>query len=186
YLFRIVIFAGALFYLQWGLALVSLALAAILWLPAKRFARRIRRAAREKRRRSGSISAAAEESVSNIMLIQAYNLQRPETERFQRENWARFAAELASTRIKALYEPLVDLLEVLGGLVIIAIGTWEITRGRLSVGGLVAFLSYMMLLYSPVRGLGRLTSSIYAASAAAERVIEYLDARPSVEDGPVG
>ena len=177
---RIVVFTGVLLYLRWELALVSLVVAPLFWLAARHFSRLIKQASREKRRRSGSISAVAEESLGNAALVQAYNRQEHEVDRFQREGQGAFAAQMASTRIRGLFSPLINLIELGGGLIVIGLGTWELSQGRLTLGGLLAFLTYLTQLYSPIRGLSRLTNTIYSASASAERVIELLDERPAV------
>src|SRR5207245_11222828 len=105
YILRIAVFAGALFYIQWTLALVSLLVAPLLWAVPRHFARLIKHASREKRRRSGSISAVAEESLSNAQLVQAYNRQEAEIERFERENLGHFEAHMMSGCAKALSVP---------------------------------------------------------------------------------
>jgi ABC-type multidrug transport system fused ATPase/permease subunit len=179
---RIVVFTGVLLYLRWELALVSLVVAPLFWLAARHFSRLIKRASREKRRRSGSISAVAEETLGNAALVQAYNRQDHEVERFRREGQGALAAQLASTRIRGLFSPLINLIELAGGLIVIGLGTWELSQGRLTLGGLLAFLTYLTQLYSPIRGLSRLTNTFYAASASAERVIELLDETPAVRD----
>jgi ABC-type multidrug transport system fused ATPase/permease subunit len=182
YVFEIVFFAAALFYLQWDLALVSLFVAPLFWLTARRFSRLIKHASREKRRRSGSISSVAEESLANAALVQAYNRQETEVERFHHENLGSFRATMASTRLRALFTPLIDLIELAGALVVIGMGTWELSQHRLSLGGLLVFTAYLAQMYGPIRRLGRLTNSLYAASASAERVIELLDEEPSVRE----
>jgi len=182
YAVQIVIFTGLLFYLSWELALVALAVTPIAWLGSRFFTRRIKRASREKRRRSGTMSAVAEESLANVRLVQAYNQQEREIERFDRENLAAYRAELASTRIKAVFTPAVDLLKLAGGLLVIGVGTWQLQQGELTLGGLLVFLTYLGSLYSPIRGLSRTGASIFAASAGGERIIELLDEQPSVED----
>ncbi|HEY6638763.1 MAG TPA: ABC transporter ATP-binding protein [Solirubrobacterales bacterium] len=188
YLLRIVFFSAALFYLQWDLALISLVVAPVFWLAAKRFSRLIKIASREKRRRSGSISSVAEESLSNAALVQAYGGEQREVERFHRENVGSYNAEMASTRLKALYTPLIDLIELVGALLVIGLGTWELSQGHLTLGGLLVFMTFLTQLYSPVRGMSRLVNRIHAASAAAERIIEMLDQEPSVVESssPVG
>jgi ATP-binding cassette subfamily B protein len=180
YVLRIVFFSAALFYLQWDLALISLVVAPVFWLAARRFSRLIKVASREKRRRSGSISSVAEESLSNAALVQAYGQEDREVERFHRENLGSYHAEMASTRLKALYTPLIDLIELLGALLVIGLGTWELSRGNLTLGGLLVFMTFLTQLYSPVRGMSRLVNRIHAASASAERIIEMLDQQPSV------
>src|SRR5262245_46611362 len=184
YLLRIVFFTAALVYLQWDLALISLVVAPFFWLAAKHFSRLIKEASREKRRRSGSISSVAEESLSNAALVQAYGQEKSEVERFHRENVGSYHAEMASTRLKALYTPLIDLIELLGALVVIGLGTWELSQGHLTLGGLLVFMTFLTQLYSPVRGLSRLVNRIHAASASAERIIEMLDEKPSVGESP--
>jgi ABC-type multidrug transport system fused ATPase/permease subunit len=181
---QIVFFGAALFYVDWRLALVALVVAPVFWIAAKRFSRLIKHASREKRRRSGSISAVAEESLANATLVQAYGREEWETERFHREGVGAYAAQMAATRLRALYTPSIDLIEVAGGLIVIAVGALEVSAGRLTPGGFAIFLTYVGLLYSPVRGLSRLSNTIYAASASAERVIELLDEEPMVKERP--
>ncbi len=113
-----------------------------------------------------------------------YGQEDHELDRFQRESLGNLAAELCSARLKSIYAPLIDLLESGGLLTVAGVGTWELSRGRISIGGLLVFLTYLNQLYSPIRRLGRLGNSVFAASSAAERVIEFLDQRPSVVERP--
>lgn len=75
YVFRLLFFVGALFYLQWRLAIIALLVAPLFWLAARYFSRLIKRASREEIRRDSSVGAVAEESLSNAALVQAYNHQ---------------------------------------------------------------------------------------------------------------
>jgi ATP-binding cassette, subfamily B, bacterial len=184
YIVQVGIFAGLLFYLRWELALVALVVAPLAWAAMRYFSRRIKDASRAKRRRLGSLSSAIEESLGGIQVVQAYNRQEHEVARFRRESLGSASAELASTRLKALFSPLVDLLKVSGLLAVIAIGTLELERGRLTLGGLMVFLTYLTRLYSPIHGLSRFGNSIFAASAGAERIVELLDERPTVTERP--
>lgn len=177
---RIVFFTGALMILSWRLALVSLVVVPLFWLVARRFSKLIKHASREKRRRSGSLNAVAEESLANAALVQSMGREAHELERFKRENAAIMEAELASTRIRALFSPLVDLIELLGAMVVVGLGVWALSSGDLTIGGLLVFLAYLSQLYGPVRELSGLVNSLYAASAGAERVIELLEERPGV------
>lgn len=182
YVFQLVFFIGALFYLDWQLALLSLFVAPLFWLVARRFSRRIKQASREERRRAGSIGAVAEESLSNAALVQAYGRGEDEVERFHKENVGGFRAQMAATRLTALFSPLINLIELAGVLVVIVVGAWQVSRGSLTIGGLLVFMVYLSQLYRPIRGLSSLLNTVYAASAGAERIIEFLDRKPSVED----
>lgn len=182
YALRIVFFGGALFYLQWQLAAISLVVVPLFAFTAKRFSRLMKVASREKRRRSGSITAVAEESLSNVSLVQAYNRQSHEVGRFHAENRGAFEATMATTRIKGLYRPIVNLIEVAGTLSVLALGTLFLAAGDLSLGGLLVFMAYLSRLFSPIKGLSGLSATIFAASAGAERIVEFLDHQPSVRD----
>ncbi|OAH12740.1 lipid A export ATP-binding/permease protein MsbA [Streptomyces jeddahensis] len=176
------VFLGLLFYLQWDLTLLALVIVPLFWRAARHFSRLIKAASRERRRRSGSISAIAEESLGNVALVQAYNRQAWEQRRFDRESTGKFRAAMASARIRAVYEPIVEVVELAGALAVMGLGTWKLAQGQLTLGGLLVFIALLSRLYSPIRDLSHLTSTFYAASASAERIIELLDQRPQVTE----
>ncbi|MFE9093952.1 ABC transporter ATP-binding protein [Streptomyces sp. NPDC007264] len=180
YVMRLVVFLGLLFYLSWELTLYALVVVPLFWWAARHFARLAKAASRERRRRSGAVSAVAEETLGNVALVQAYNQQEREHHRFHQENLGRYHATMASTRIRAVFGPLVDFIEVAGALSVLGLGTWELTRGRLTLGGLLVFVGLLSKLYGPIRGISRLNNTFYSASASAERIIELLDQRPQV------
>ncbi|MEU3349107.1 ABC transporter ATP-binding protein [Streptomyces sp. NPDC006700] len=183
-LLQLGVFLGLLFYLSWDLTLLAIVIVPLFWGAARHFSRLTKQASRERTRRSGSLSAVAEESLGNATLVQAYNRQDWEQHRFERENVGRFRAAMASTRIRAVYRPLVELIEVCGGLAVMGLGTWKLTQGQLTLGGLLVFLALIGKLYGPVRDLSRLGPTFYAASASAERIVELLDQRPQVREAP--
>ncbi len=177
---RIVFFAGALLYLNWQLALLAFVVAPLFWLASQFFAGRIRQVSREQRRRTGAISAVAEEGLANALLIQAYNRQETEIARFRREALGTFTAQMALTRLRALFDPLLESFQLGGVLVVVGAGTWALSQGQLTLGALLVFLTYLTQLFSPVRGLIDLVNSVLAASASAERVIEILNQPPAI------
>ena len=182
YVFQLLFFMGALFYLNWQLAVVSLFVMPLFWLAARHFSHKIKSAAREERRSSGSIGAVAEESLSNAALVQAYNLQEEEVFRFHRENEGSFRAQMAATRLSSLFAPLVNMIELAGVVVVVAFGAYQLSERNLTVGGLLVFLVFLGQLYRPIRGISSLLNSFYSASAGAERVIEFLDEEPAVRE----
>jgi ABC-type multidrug transport system fused ATPase/permease subunit len=179
---RLVFYTAALSYLRGDLGLVSLIVAPFFWLTISFFSHVIKQASSERRRRSGSISAVAEESLANVALIQAYNRQNYEVERFHREILGKFAVQVATTRLRRLYSRLNDLIELTGIPIVVGLGTWDLSEGRLTLGSLLIFIAYVTQFYSPIRGLDRLTNTVYSAAASAERIIEFLEQRPSVTE----
>ena len=183
-LVRILFFAGALFVLSWKLALAALIVTPLFLLVSRSFARLIKRTAREKRRRSGTLSAVAEEALNAAPLVQSLNRQDDEVRRFRRESAAIMDAELAATRVSGLYTPVIGLIELLGGLLVIGFGVVALDSGELTLGGLLVFFTYLAQLYAPIRSLGSLSNDVFAAAAGAERVLELLDEQPAVADRP--
>jgi ATP-binding cassette, subfamily B, bacterial len=177
---RIVFFTTALFILQWQLALVALVVAPLFWLVARHFSRLVKRASREKHRRVGSLGSVAEETFANAALIQATNSQDAAVARFRRQNEGILDAELAATRIRGLFSPLIDVIELAGVMVVVLLGTVAVANGDLTLGGMLVFIAYLTQLYSPVRELGSLSNHLFKALAGAERVIELLDEQPKV------
>ncbi|MFE2549310.1 ABC transporter ATP-binding protein [Streptomyces sp. NPDC059355] len=182
YVIQLGVFLGLLFYLSWDLTLLALVIVPLFWGAARRFSRLIKAASRERRRRSGSISAIAEESLGNIALVQAYNRQGTEESRFERESVGRFRAAMVSARIRSVYGPIVEVIELTGALAVMGLGTWKLAQGQLTLGGLLVFVALLGRLYSPIRDLSQLTNTFYAASASAERIIELLDQHPQVAE----
>jgi ATP-binding cassette subfamily B protein len=177
-------FVGALFFLQWDLALVSLVVAPLFFVTARRFSGLIKHASREKRRRSGTLGAVAEQTLANAALVQTSGREASELDRYRREGEGVIAAELASVRIRGVFSPLVDLIELCGVLLVVVLGTRAIAAGDLTLGGMLVFIAYLTRLYGPVRDLSSLSNTVFKALAGAERVIELLDERPRVTDGP--
>ncbi|MDQ1652489.1 MAG: ATP-binding cassette, subfamily bacterial [Cryptosporangiaceae bacterium] len=184
FVLQIVFFTAALFLLQWQLALVSLVVIPLFWLTARFFSGRIKTVSRERQRLAGSIGSVLEQNLGNISLVQAYGQEDAETGRFRHQAERKYRAEMVAARLRALYSPSVDLIELAGVLTVIGTGAWLMSQGQLTIGGLLAFLAYLSQLYGPVRNLGGFVTTAYSASAGAERVAELLDARPAVADRP--
>ncbi|NMH77893.1 ABC transporter ATP-binding protein [Pseudonocardia xinjiangensis] len=180
YVFELVFFVAALFYLDWRLALAALIAAPGFLFVARSFSSRIKVASGEKRRKTGSITSVAEESFSNAALVRAYDRWDEEQARFDTENLASFRAQMRATRLQAMFTPLTDLLEVIGVLLVVGFAVWELANGNVTLGGVLAFVAYLTQLYGPIQALGDLANELFSASAGAERVIELLDLTPAV------
>src|SRR4051812_36256328 len=118
YTFQVIFFAGMLFYLDWRLALAALVAAPGFLAVARGLSGRIQGAARELRRRSGSISAVAEESLSNLALVQAYDRQSDETARYRRGKQGGLAAPMGAVPLAAPFGPPSGPGAGVGGLVV--------------------------------------------------------------------
>ncbi|KQT91119.1 hypothetical protein ASG49_12375 [Marmoricola sp. Leaf446] len=180
---RLLFFVGALFFLQWELALASLVVVPAFWWVSSRFAHLVKDLSRERRRRGGALGSVTEESLGSAALVQTAGAERETEAAYDRQNRAIMAAELASSRVRAVFLPVVDLVELLGVLLVVAMGVWALESERLTLGGLLAFLTLLVQCYRPARDLGDLLPEMFAASAGVERVVELLD-EPVPQDRP--
>ncbi|MFE4550918.1 ABC transporter ATP-binding protein [Streptomyces sp. NPDC056785] len=180
--FSALFYAVAALWLRWDLALVTFVLAPLFLVAARRFSDRIGQAAREERTADGAITSVVEESLGHMVLTQAYNRRCAEERRLDREARAWMRASVRGARASEMYEQVVEVVETLCVLVVIGLGAWEISEGRLSLGELLAFAAFLGHLYPPIRGLAGLGLTLTAATAGAERIQEILDTEPAVTD----
>jgi ATP-binding cassette subfamily B protein len=185
-LVTVVFFAGAAFWLRWELALVVVALLPLLVQVTRRFSARFRTTAQDERTSNGAISEVVEQGIANVALVQAYATEQVEAGRLHTEGHAWMRARLAQMRLTATYTPLTDMFESLAVVTVLGVGTWEIAQGRLTLGGLIAFATFLGFLYSPMQRLSGLVLSVTAARASADRLAEVLDTPPTVADPPNG
>jgi ATP-binding cassette subfamily B protein len=185
-LVTVVFFAGAALWLRWELALVVLALLPLLVQATRHFSARFRTTTQDERTSNGAISDVVEQGIANVALVQAYATEQVEARRLHTEGRAWMRARLAQMRLTATYTPLTDMFESLAVITVLGVGTWEISRGRLTLGGLIAFATFLGFLYGPMRRLSGLVLSVTSARASSDRLAEVLDTAPTVADPPGG
>ncbi|MCW2676498.1 MAG: transporter ATP-binding protein [Modestobacter sp.] len=185
-LVTVVFFAGAAFWLRWELALVVVALLPLLVQVTRHFSARFRTTTQDERTSNGAISDVVEQGVANVALVQAYATEQVEAGRLHTEGRAWMRARLAQMRLTATYTPLNDMFESFAIVAVLGVGTWEISQGRLTLGGLIAFATFLGFLYSPLQRLSGLVLSVTAARASSDRLAEVLETPPTVTDPPDG
>ncbi|GGU71521.1 protein-tyrosine-phosphatase [Streptomyces albospinus] len=182
--FSTLFYGAAALWLRWELALATFVAAPIFFAATRRFTNRLRTVSRRVRAADGAVTAVVEEALGNVVLTQAYNRQRDEEERLAREARRFLRASVTSARLNGLYTEITEVLETICVLAVIGMGAWEISQSRMTLGQLLAFAAFIGYLYPPIRSLGTLGLTATAATAAADRLLEILDAAPSVTDPP--
>ena len=129
------------------------------------------------------ISAMTQEVLSGVRVVRAYRQEPFETERFRlaNEEYVRRNRELI--RVQAMYFPSMGFLMGIGALLVLWLGSREVVAGRMTVGELVAFNAYLMMLSWPMIAFGWVTNLLQRGMASWKRILEVLDSRPNVTDG---
>jgi len=180
-----VAFAVAAAVVCWPLALVACVVAPVFFLASRAFSGPVQRAAERERALTGELTSAIEESLSGQALIQAHSRQTGELRLLHAtgDSWLR--ARMAQIRLAAVYAPAIYLAETLCALTVFGVGAWELVRGTVTLGGLLAFAILLVYLYSPVQELATFPLSVSGAAESVARVTEILDTAPPVTDGTV-
>jgi ATP-binding cassette subfamily B protein/subfamily B ATP-binding cassette protein MsbA len=168
--------------LNWRLALVSFAvLPAMVWATAV-FSVRIRDAFREVRVRVARINANLQESISGIRVTQIFRREAESFGRFARANHDLFRANMRQLTVFALFMPLMELASSVAIGLVIWYGGGRVLQSTLSLGTLVAFLSYVQMFFRPIRNLAEQYSTMQATMASSERIFLLLDSREMVPE----
>ena len=131
------------------------------------------------------ISAVTQESLAGVRVVRAYGQEAFEIERFRRANEEYVVRNRALIRLQGMYFPSMGLLMGIGSLLVLWIGSREVIAGRMTVGELVAFNTYLMMLGWPMIAFGWVTNLLQRGLASWKRMLEILDAKPAITDEPV-
>jgi ATP-binding cassette subfamily B protein/subfamily B ATP-binding cassette protein MsbA len=171
-----------LFTMHWKLALLALVPIPFLILGASRFTRRIHGLYRIIRRESGQLNAVLQDQLSGIREVLAFNREAHASARFDAHNHAYANEQLRAARVWSVYSPAMVFLGSAGTVLILWVGSREVVAGAMTLGELVAFLSYLALFYVPINQIHSVNHMLQHALASGERVFEVLDAKPDVVD----
>lgn len=175
---------AAMFWLDWKLSLVGLAILPVAAWPVAEVGRRLRQTARGTQERTGQMSSVVTESLGGARMIKTFRLEHYVIER------ARAAFQgLHGLRVKAAnqYARVEPILEALGGLavagILVLIG-WRISSGGSTLGQFTGFVSALLIAAQPMRSLGNVNATLQEGLAAAERIFVLLDREPAIRDHP--
>ncbi len=179
--------AGALafmFYLDWLLALVTVAVAPLVSFAVIRFSETVRRATRHSLSRIADLNASLQESLESIRIIKAFAREPYEVRRFQERNDAYLGASMKVAQISLTQVPVVDFLITLGLLTLAGVSFYELVIGRKSATELAQFLTLAVAASNPINQLSTYFSDLNKALVGAGRIFEVLDLHVEVPDDP--
>jgi ABC-type multidrug transport system fused ATPase/permease subunit len=119
-----------------------------------------------------------------MRVIQAFAREETARRRFREVNRANRDANIEAASLSFLYMPAMDLLAAVATAIVLGIGGRAVVGGDLTLGTVVAFLSYATRFFQPIQELSQLYATLQAAMAGGERVLELLDTEPAVRDAP--
>jgi subfamily B ATP-binding cassette protein MsbA len=172
------------FYQDWLLALIGVVVFPASVLPMVRLSKRMRTHARKLQGTLGVLTALLQETVQGNRVVKAFNMQAYEKERFAAESRGLQRTAMRVARIRAFNTPMMEILAAFGIAGVVWYGGYSVVVGGRTQGSFLAFLTALLLLYDPFKGLGKANGTIQQGLAAADRVFELLDTVPEVADRP--
>lgn len=160
------------------MALISFAALPVIFLTVFLLGKKIRAAQKDVRQKLAEINVQVEQNISGIRVVQALNREARNKEEFSRLSWQNVKANLRSAAFFSLLFPTTTFGRVLGEGLVISYGGWNVMNGNLTVGALLAFLSYVRRFFSPLADLSQVFNTYQEAGAALDRIAEYFSFSP--------
>ncbi len=173
-----------MFYINWRFTLIALSVAPVLFAVVFTYTRRIKKAAREVRKRESEMVSVMQEVLSSIRVVKAFAREDYEERRLQEESLDAVETALRARGLKAKLSPLVDIIVAIGTAMVLWFGARMALLGTLSAGSLIVFIFYLGKMYKPMQELSKMTDAYSKATVGYERIREVLDTERDVRDLP--
>jgi len=170
--------------IDWQLTLLSLAILPLLLGAIYFFAHRIRRESTFIQEQESAVLAQAQEGLSSIRMVHAFGREDWEVHQFRMQAQQSLQANLRLTLTNVNSALVISTLMVLGTAAMYYVGTLHVLSGTLSLGSLLVFSAYLLMLYQPLESLTYTTWAMEGATAGAKRCFEVLDREDDVVDSP--
>ena len=185
-LFLLLGIGGVLLAMHWRLALTSFTVLPLVVLASWWFSRRVRSVFRLLRIKVAEINTLFAETIGGIRVIQAFRREADNERKFRTLNHANYLAGMEQIHLLAVFMPLVEVLGLVTVAIVILYGGNSILAGDMTLGVLVAFISYLRMFFRPIRDLSEKYNILQNALASAERLFLVLDSRETLPRPPEG
>ena len=171
---------GAMFWLNWKLALMGAAVIPVVGLVVRQLGRRTRKAAKLNMEGSGDLTAVISEALKGIRVVKAYDQETTESARASRTIDRVRHNAMKAIKARSMASPITGMLSGIGVAAVIYFGGRSVQTGFLTIGDLGGFLSAMLLAYEPLKKLANTQTLMHEGVAAAARIFPILDIEPSI------
>lgn len=171
-----------IFFLNWRLSLVTIITVPLFAYLIGLFGRQMRETSTKVQEKAANVASLVQEALAGVQIIKSASAEKHEVKKFTKESERSFYYLMKGSQIYATQGPMMTFLQVLASIIVIWYGGYEVVRGRLAANQLVSFIVAAGLLADPVAVLSRSYMVIQQALAAAARVFEVIDIRPSVRE----
>jgi ABC-type multidrug transport system fused ATPase/permease subunit len=166
------------------LALLTFTVLPLMLLVTIWFSKRARVAFRETRTSVAKVVGGLAEDIAGVRVIQAFGQEDTTQENFIAVNEINRDANISAMSLSFIFLPAIEVLGILATAIVLWFGGRAVSSGTVTLGVLVAFLSYVTRFFDPVQELSRMFTTLQTAMAGGEQVVKLLDTVPEVLDQP--
>jgi ABC-type multidrug transport system fused ATPase/permease subunit len=177
---------GVMFWIDWQLGLITLAITPLFLMVAFRFSIKIKSSARKQREAYGQIVASVQESLAGIAQVKSYAQEKRQEKLIGKSMNRDVRANVRTTRLTANYARAVELITAIGTCLVLWVGARKTFAGEISPGDLIVFLTYLRGVYRPVKNIAKLSANVAKATVRADKIIELLEMKPEVTETEEG
>jgi subfamily B ATP-binding cassette protein MsbA len=181
---NMIAFAVIMLLLSWQLTLLVFATVPLMLVAATITADKLRVRYLRVQEKAADVNNVLQENISGVRVSKAFAQEGTQRRRFHQENRGNLQANMSTASVQAVATPVIQMISALGMAIVLVVGTWQILNGGLTVGTLVAFVSYLIQFYQPVEDLIRVNNTVQQALASSERIFEFIDEQPDVVERP--
>jgi ATP-binding cassette, subfamily B, bacterial len=175
---------GIMVWMNWPLALTSLAVLPFVTWAIGYFADRVRRQSTTIQERESDLLALTQEGISQIRMVHAFGRETFEIRQFRKRAARSLEAGLRFNTTSIISSLVVGTLMAAGTALMYYVGARQVLAGALTLGDLTVFASYLLMLYQPLEQLSYTAWALEGAAAGAARCFEVLDREDDVPDAP--
>jgi ATP-binding cassette subfamily B multidrug efflux pump len=173
---------AVLLYVNWKLALVCFTLVPVIFGLALLFSTLAREAFRELRTTVARINAFLQERLSGMGVIQLFVMEAHQGQAFEKINQDSYLAGMKQIRVFAVFMPLMEIASACAIALLIWHGGGKVISEALTLGALVAFITYIQMFFRPIRDISEKYNIMQAAMASTERIFEFLDQHEEIPE----
>ena len=171
-----------MFYTSWKLTLVVLCVFPLLIWGSYQFKESVRKSYEKVRNHISTMNAYLQERITGMRIVQIFNAEAREAEKFRQINRDYTAANLRSILAYAIFFPVVDIISALSLGLMVWYGARGVLSDEVTIGTMVAFPLYISMLYRPIRMLADKFNTLQMGLIAAERVFKLLENKDTVRN----
>ena len=173
-----------LFFFEWKLALIALAITPVLVVLAYRYSHVAHPTLRDVQQKLADVATVAEENIVGVHVVKSFAQEPQEQQKFTDRSEAVFLQTVRANRQRALYVPFISWVPMLAQAAVLLVGARMVASGDLTVGGFIAFNLYLGMLIMPLRSLGMWIGQAQRATASGERIFQVMDEPEEIADRP--